>query len=316
MIRCAAILLCTLALPAGAVGLPELALPGEATHTARQVEAPGSHRLAIGPWDGREVPHVRAEGSLRREAWRTAARGLTTQAIMRELRGQLTDHGYEVLYECETRGCGGFDFRFALELLPEPEMHVDLGDFRYLAARRGADEAAEHLAVMVSRSPGHGHVQITHVGPLDADATAVAKSTRTDPAAPLQGLTPEAIGIALQTQGGLVLSDLRFETGSTDLRAGDYASLAALAAWMADNPEARITLVGHTDFSGTLDVNMDISNRRARSVLQRLVDEHGIDASRLDARGIGYLAPVAGNESEEGRMRNRRVEVVLTTPPG
>lgn len=314
MTRCAAILLCTFALPAGAVGMPQLALPGEAARTAQHIEAPGEHRLATGPWAEGGLPTVRVEGSLRREAWRTEAPGLTTQAIIGELRAQMAEDGYEVLYECETRGCGGFDFRFALDLLPEPEMHVDLGDFRYLAARRGAGETAEHLALMVSRSPGYGHVQITHVGPLDTGAAAIAKSTRTDPSAPLPGLTPDAIGAALQGQGGLVLSDLRFETGSTELQAGEYASLAALADWMAGNPAARLTLVGHTDFSGSLDVNMEVSTQRARSVLKRLVEGHGLDPSRLDARGIGYLAPVAGNATEEGRMRNRRVEAVLTTP--
>lgn len=307
-------LLCALILPAAAAAMPELALPGDATRTAQQVEAPGDHRLATGPWAEGGLPDLQVEGSLRREAWRTEAPGLTTQTIMSELRAQLAEDGYEVLYQCETRDCGGFDFRFALDLLPEPEMHVDLGDFRYLAARRGAGEAAEHLALMVSRSPGHGHVQITHVGPLDAVAAAIAKSTRTDTSALLPSLTPEAIGAALHEQGGLVLSDLRFETGSTDLKDGDYSSLAALAKWMANNPDVRITLVGHTDFSGSLDVNMDISNQRARSVLARLVEGHGIDPSRLDSRGIGYLAPVAGNATEEGRMRNRRVEAVLTTP--
>lgn len=308
-----------LALPASVpsfvAAMPELSLPGSAQRMAQEVAAPASHRLATGPWAEDTLPTLRAEGVLRREAWRTQAPGLTTLALMSELRRQLAAEGFEVIYQCEARACGGFDFRYALDLLPEPAMHVDLGDFRYLAARRGTGEAAEHMALMVSRSPDHGHVQITHVGPLSAEAAAISKSTRTDPSAPLPALVPETIGDALREQGGLPLFDLRFETGSAELQAGDYGSLAALAAWMKDNPEARITLVGHTDFSGPLDVNMDISARRARSVMTRLVEAHDVDPARLEAQGIGFLAPIASNVTEEGRARNRRVEAVLTTPP-
>ena len=69
-------------------------------------------------------------------------------------------------------------------------------------------------------------------------------------------------------------------------------------------------IVGHTDNQGTLDYNIDLSTRRAEAVRDHLVDTHGIAASSLRAAGVGFLAPVASNQTAEGRGQNRRVEIV------
>jgi outer membrane protein OmpA-like peptidoglycan-associated protein len=68
--------------------------------------------------------------------------------------------------------------------------------------------------------------------------------------------------------------------------------------------------VGHTDNQGKPDYNLDLSRRRAASVLRELTSKNGIAADRLDSFGCGLYAPVASNESEEGRAKNRRVELV------
>jgi OOP family OmpA-OmpF porin len=72
-----------------------------------------------------------------------------------------------------------------------------------------------------------------------------------------------------------------------------------------------VALVGHTDAQGTLDNNIALSKKRATSVLNRLVEKHGVDANQLTAEGMGYLSPIASNLSAEGREANRRVEAVL-----
>ena len=69
-------------------------------------------------------------------------------------------------------------------------------------------------------------------------------------------------------------------------------------------------LVGHTDAEGSLEANRALSERRALAVVERLVASHGIAPERLRAEGVGYLVPRAPNTTEEGRARNRRVEVV------
>lgn len=69
-------------------------------------------------------------------------------------------------------------------------------------------------------------------------------------------------------------------------------------------------MVGHTDNVGKLDYNMKLSKARADAVLKELVMKYKVSAQRLKAYGVGSLAPVASNKSDEGRAKNRRVELV------
>jgi OOP family OmpA-OmpF porin len=69
-------------------------------------------------------------------------------------------------------------------------------------------------------------------------------------------------------------------------------------------------VVGHTDSVGKIDYNMQLSNARAEAVVKTLITKYGVSQNRLDSYGVGPLAPVASNETEEGRALNRRVELV------
>ena len=157
-------------------------------------------------------------------------------------------------------------------------------------------------------------MQITHVRPADAAPLAVTGSTKA-PAA-VTPFTDSAarsdIAGALQTAGVVALDDLDFATNSSELGEGAYASLGALADYLAAHPDQRITLVGHTDAVGSIDANITLSRSRAASVRDRLVSLHGANPAQLAAEGAGYLAPRASNLTDEGRARNRRVEAMLT----
>jgi outer membrane protein OmpA-like peptidoglycan-associated protein len=72
----------------------------------------------------------------------------------------------------------------------------------------------------------------------------------------------------------------------------------------------KIYVVGHTDSVGDFDYNIDLSRRRATAVVEVLVAQHGIDRGRLEPHGVGPLVPVSSNTSEDGRAKNRRVELV------
>ena len=290
-----------------------LDLPARVIGEETRNEVPGSYALPIGPYDGTTVPAQQVEGALEQRAYRLEAPGVTTLALLDPLREQVRAAGYEILFECEARACGGFDFRFNTEILPEPDMHVDLGDFRFLSARKG-DEA---VSILVSRSAGAGHVQITRVTP----APMVAKPVETEvdlnepvvPPVSEAPSAPSAIGLALEKVGAAVLDDLVFASGAATLSNGDYPSLAAVAAWLEANPDGTIALVGHTDASGTLAANVALSERRAEAVAEVLVQTYGIDPARVAAEGVGFLAPRATNQTEEGRQKNRRVEVIVTS---
>jgi OOP family OmpA-OmpF porin len=127
------------------------------------------------------------------------------------------------------------------------------------------------------------------------------------PALP-QGATKMA---SLIERGFVILADLDFATGTSQLSEGRYGSLQDLADVLLARTDLRVALVGHTDAVGGFAANLALSRARAEAVRSRLIEEYGIEASRLDAEGIAYLGPIASNLTEEGRQRNRRVEAVL-----
>jgi OOP family OmpA-OmpF porin len=304
------ILAAALADPASALTLD---LPAKVLGEETRTEIPGSYALPIGPFDGITVATRQVEGALDQRAFRLDAPGSTTLALFGPLRDQVLAAGYEIVFECETRSCGGFDFRFNTDVMPEPDMHVDLGDFRFLSAQRGA----EAVSVLVSRSSGAAYVQITRVSEAPAVTTPVETPIDMDEPEASRSVdkadTDSAIGTALDNVGAAVLDDLVFASGAATLSNGDYPSLAAVAAWLAANPDGTIALVGHTDASGSLAANVALSERRAEAVAEVLVRTFGADPARVAAEGVGFLAPRATNQTEEGRQQNRRVEVIVTS---
>lgn len=307
---------------AGADAGQALTIPLPATRTAQVSEPLASDRLATGPYTGAPDDWTPVEGRLSRTAWRTSGSAATTLQMLDPLRRDLRNAGYEILFECDTDACGGFDFRYALTVISEPEMHVDLGDFRYLAARKGEGETSQSVALLVSRSAESGFVQVTEVGPFDPSAVTAAVSTKSpDPVetiAPDQPAVRSATGTvdlatAIEARGKVALDDLVFQTGAAALGAGSFRSLTELSAYLATHPDRIVTLVGHTDAEGPLDVNIAISRRRAQAVVDRLVADYGVSRSQLAAQGVGFLSPRASNLTAEGRTENRRVEAMLTS---
>jgi len=291
---------------ANAVAAP-LSLPANATLTFERSQATADFDVATGPYTLAEKPSVPVSGPFLQQAWRVDAPGLTTLQILAPLKVQLLASEYEIVFECDTETCGGFDFRFAQDVVAEPDMHIDLGQFRYLSAQKDG----QSIVILVSTSVTAGFIQITSVG---ADTFVNQPTTNSG-----QNLQAEAapsnlpVGRALESVGFTELSDLAFETGSSNLAEGDFASLAALAEYLRANPERKIALVGHTDSEGSLDGNIALSKRRAASVLERLSSAYDVPRGQMEAQGMGYLSPVATNLTEEGRQANRRVEAIITS---
>ena len=303
-----ALVLLLIAPAAGAA--PTLSLPPSAERTAGDQSAMGSYALPVGPWKDGRIETIRTEGEVTQTAWRIRDGSATTMGLLAALRDQLGREGFDVLFECDTDECGGFDFRFATPCLPEPEMHVDLGDFRFLSARRETAGAPDYVSLLVSRSSDSGYVQMTRIGAALVQPLPIAAAEFSpQEAAP----SPDSLGDQLVARGKVVLDDLRFASGSAELGEGDYPSLGALADFLGANPDRTVALVGHTDAEGTLDANVAVSRKRAQSVMQRLVTAYGVNPAQLSADGVGFLSPLASNLTPEGRTRNRRVEAMITS---
>ncbi|MDB4213442.1 OmpA family protein [Octadecabacter sp.] len=307
MIR-SAFLLFLMPIQAAAVTLD---MPSNATLSDETVQALQSYDMPTSGWSSdRGMEVLTATGEVRMQAWRIDAPGVTPLQLLAPLQDQLVADGFEVLFTCTDDACGGFDFRFETPILPAPAMHVDLGDYRYLATRKTGDDGVELVSLFASRTTSAGFVQVTRVGQAANNPVAAvdAPAVRAVAATITGNLAQE-----LETRGRFVLADLAFQTGSAQLGDATFASLQDLADYLVANPQRTVALVGHTDSVGSLDGNIALSKRRAGSVLERLVTAYDIPRRQLEAQGMGYLSPLDTNLTEDGRDANRRVEVIITS---
>jgi outer membrane protein OmpA-like peptidoglycan-associated protein len=120
----------------------------------------------------------------------------------------------------------------------------------------------------------------------------------------------EAFASDLKSTGHAAVYGIYFDTGSSVIKPASDAALGEIARLLKGDATLKVHVVGHTDNVGTMDANLKLSQARAEAVVQALVTKHAIAATRLRAAGVGPLAPVASNNAEEGRARNRRVELV------
>lgn len=289
----------------------DLRLPLGATLTSETSQDFASYALPISGWGKDGFDSIPAEGVIVQRAWHVDASELTTLQLMDILRKQLDEAGFDIAFECVAKTCGGFDFRYSTEIIPEPAMHVDLGNFRFLSAQRMTDGDPEYISLVVSRSSTKGFIQITHVGGSSQRVTPLTTSTKNVGTAisPSQGALQEV----LERTGSFVLNDLEFATGSSQLAGDNFASLAELSDYLKANPERTVALVGHTDSEGSLNGNIALSKKRAASVATLLIQKHNVQQAQLAAEGMGFLSPRASNLTQEGRTLNRRVEVIITS---
>jgi len=110
--------------------------------------------------------------------------------------------------------------------------------------------------------------------------------------------------------GHVAVYGIYFDTDKAEIKPESAAALTEIAKLLNANAALTVLIVGHTDSAGTLEHNMQLSQARAASVVTALVAKHGIAASRLKAMGVGPAAPLASNRTEEGRAKNRRVDLV------
>lgn len=119
----------------------------------------------------------------------------------------------------------------------------------------------------------------------------------------------EALGSGLAATGHVEVPGIFFDTGKAELKPESEAALAEVVKLLQASAALRVWVVGHTDNVGTVDANVALSSARAASVVKAL-QRKGVDPKRLAPHGAGPYAPVASNATEDGRAKNRRVELV------
>ncbi len=122
--------------------------------------------------------------------------------------------------------------------------------------------------------------------------------------------TAEVMGNDINSTGHVSIYGIYFDTGKADIKPESDAAIAEIAKLLQNNPALKIYVVGHTDSVGSFDSNMKLSKERAEAVAKALITKYSIAPDRLKSHGVSSLAPVASNDTEEGRQKNRRVELV------
>ena len=123
-------------------------------------------------------------------------------------------------------------------------------------------------------------------------------------------VNPDALFGDIAATGHVAVYGIYFDHGSANIKPESIHSLNAIADMLNANKSLMLYVVGHTDMTGGFDYNVELSLKRATSVVEALVTEYGIAAQRLAGKGAGPLCPVGSNKNESGRKLNRRVELV------
>jgi OmpA-OmpF porin, OOP family len=169
---------------------------------------------------------------------------------------------------------------------------------RYLLARAETPQGAVYASLSFGES-GRGTVVVVRV-----------VETKEMDSGKIVFLTAGEMEEAIEEKGRVSLYSLHFDFDKDTLRPESKPTLDEIAKLMSGKPGLKLEIVGHTDNKGSEDYNVDLSQRRAGSVVAALIENYDIDEERLSSSGMGFNAPVASNDSEEGRAQNRRVELV------
>jgi len=236
--------------------------------------------------------------------------------VMRNYAAAIQGAGMTIVFRCDRESCGeGFGDEFEAAKVDDKvisysqDQYNVTGPFNYgrlepryvLASLARSDGAKTYAAVLVvpPAQDENGGVYVEIVEPVAMETGKVSA----DPGA-------EQMARSIATDGRIALYGLYFDTDQVELRPESGTTLGEMAKVLRQDPRLSAYIVGHTDNQGTLAHNLDLSQRRAEAVTRALVTRFQIAASRLQARGVASFAPVSTNDTEAGRARNRRVEMV------
>lgn len=235
----------------------------------------------------------RLEGKVTAIHYQTPA-GRSILEVYRNYETALTAAGFQILFACaHNNECGRGD----------PTLWSAVGGSnwesdqqRYLSAKLSRPEGDVYLSLHVSSYGSvYAELYVVDVKPMESGLVKVT-------AAALQG--------GLAQSGHVEVPGIFFDFNKSDVKPESKPSLDEVARMVKANPSMRVWVIGHTDSVGTVEANQKLSEARALAVVKTLVADYGIAAARLKGYGAGPIAPVASNKTEEGRAKNRRVELV------
>lgn len=270
---------------------------------------------------------LKAEGRRTRLVY-LVPEGRSPLEVVRGYQQVARDGGGESLFECAAEACGGSHTNSATSggnstgiinmLIPRDEVPGRAGD-PVACATDNSRANQRYALIRLPNDAGHAAVLSYVVGDVSAGSECKAWVGRTvalvvvvEKAAReqrMETVSAAAMAGTVERDGRVALYAVTFETDKAELRTESTPQLDEIAAYLKASGSQRVLIVGHTDSQGALDYNTDLSRRRAAAVVAALV-RRGIPAARMTPIGVGMASPVATNETDEGRAKNRRVELV------
>ncbi len=126
----------------------------------------------------------------------------------------------------------------------------------------------------------------------------------------MDNVTLNVINEGIADKGKIAIYDIYFDIGKSEVKKESSNALSIIAEYLKENSDKKFIVVGHTDNTGNFNSNVTLSNDRAKAVIEKLLAEHGIDKAQLIPYGVGSVSPQMSNATDEGKARNRRVELV------
>jgi OOP family OmpA-OmpF porin len=258
-----------------------------------------------------------------------APQGRSPLEVLRNYQEEITGGGGKMLFECKSDACGGDPGRssgggggnssLAMYILPRDLITDEvesagrcaqeerITDLRFTAAELG--DGAGHVAVqtytLVDDHPSNTCYALNGRTIAVVDILeAKAREQR------MVAVDAGEMARAITATGRVALYGIYFDFNKADVKPESDTTLKEIVKLLETSPKMNLLVVGHTDSVGTFDFNLDLSQRRAQAVVDALTGRFGVNRGRLKPFGVSFASPAASNQSDDGRAKNRRVELV------
>jgi len=215
--------------------------------------------------------------------------------------------GMTEVWTCSDAECGAEFSSQAVQL-----MHLNLSNTPAASLGIILSERPRYMLAKLARPQGDLHVMVMAADLTEKQRPAVyvmlIESKPMD-----SGLVTIAAGALdqnLMSTGKAVIYGITFDFDKSDIKPESKPQLDQIAKLLSEHPDLKLAITGHTDNQGNADYNQKLSERRAQAIVDTLGTTYNVALNRLSAQGMGSSSPIASNDLEEGRAKNRRVELV------
>ena len=243
--------------------------------------------------------------------------GRSSLEVLRNYESSLKSNGFDIPFTCGTNDGSCYAKRPGYNESTSPGLLGLAFDNPELPQCKGGhvniyfQANARYLLAVLARPEGKVYVSIAFAeGSLGNFAFARVITTKEMDEGKIKFVGAGQMQDALSNVGRISLYGIQFDFDKDVIKPESKPTLDEIAKLLRAHAELRLAIVGHTDKKGTADYNVDLSKRRAESVVAALTDDYAIAASRLSPHGAGASEPLASNDTDEGRAKNRRVELV------